>query len=182
VYLLLQTYRVFFIDLLVETVIGTSLTSFSHPCVPPKVPYRVPCRCGQLFSRLGHTLSFTSRLYAAFREMARKCHIKGSMITAVWTHLQIFSKFKISPFGILILNSLLHSVLGGVGGFRLHLYFYFVMSSLCYERRLTMLIVALTCLVFLYKFMEKILTCFKSEHISKNRYIFVHDYWHCVLS
>jgi hypothetical protein len=36
-----------------------------------------------LFFRLGHTLFITWGPYAAFHGMARKCHIEGSMITAV---------------------------------------------------------------------------------------------------
>jgi hypothetical protein len=47
--------------------------------------------------------------------MARKCHIEGSMITAVWTHLRMFlnSKFYCFTFKCWILLKL---VLGGVDG------------------------------------------------------------------
>jgi hypothetical protein len=50
-----------------------------------------------LFSRLGHTHSFTWGPYAVFHGMTLLCHIEGSMITAVWTHLWMFlnSKFPI---------------------------------------------------------------------------------------
>jgi hypothetical protein len=37
-----------------------------------------------------HTLSFTWGPYAAFYGMARKCHNEDSMITTIWTHLQMF--------------------------------------------------------------------------------------------
>jgi hypothetical protein len=36
-----------------------------------------------LFSRLGHTHSFTLGPYAAFHGMTLQCHIEGSMITAI---------------------------------------------------------------------------------------------------
>jgi hypothetical protein len=36
--------------------------------------------------------------YAAFNGMARKCHIDGSMITAVWTHLRMFLNSKFYYF------------------------------------------------------------------------------------
>jgi hypothetical protein len=56
-----------------------------------KIPfYLVP----PLFSRLGHTHFFTSGSYAAFRGMTLLCHIEGSMITAVWTHLRMFLNSK----------------------------------------------------------------------------------------
>jgi hypothetical protein len=68
-----------------------------------------------LLSRLGHTLFITWGPYAAFHGMARKCHIEGSMITAVWTHLRMFlnSKFYYFMFKCCIL---LKPVLGGVDG------------------------------------------------------------------
>jgi hypothetical protein len=36
--------------------------------------------------------------FAAFHGMARKCHIEGSMITAVWTHLRMFLNSKFDHF------------------------------------------------------------------------------------
>jgi hypothetical protein len=47
--------------------------------------------------------------------MARKCHIEGSMITAVWTHLRMFLNFKFYYFRFKCWI-LLKPVLGGVDG------------------------------------------------------------------
>ena len=61
------------------------------------------------------TLFITWGPYAAFHGMALPCHIEGSMITAVWTHLRMFlnSKFYYFTFKCWIL---LKPVLGGVDG------------------------------------------------------------------
>jgi hypothetical protein len=87
-----------------------------------------------LLSRLGHTLFIIWRPYAAFHGMARKCHIKGSMITAVWTHLRMFlnSKFYYFRFKCWIL---LKSVLGGVDG---NLHFQVPFSSFRHNRLKTL--------------------------------------------
>jgi hypothetical protein len=37
-------------------------------------------------------------LYAAFHGMIQLCHIEGSMITAVWTHLRMFLNSKLYHF------------------------------------------------------------------------------------
>jgi hypothetical protein len=72
-----------------------------------------------LFAKYKHThwntLFITWGPYVAFHGMARKCHIEGSMITAVWTHLWMFlnSKFYYFTFKCWIL---LKPVLGGVDG------------------------------------------------------------------
>jgi hypothetical protein len=51
-----------------------------------------------LFSRLWHTHIFTWGPYAAFHGMALTCHIEGSMITAIWTHLRMFQNSKFYQF------------------------------------------------------------------------------------
>jgi hypothetical protein len=68
-----------------------------------------------LFSRLGHTLFITWGPYAAFHGMTLLCHIEGSMITAVWTHLRMFLNSKVYYF-MFKCWILLKPVLGGVDG------------------------------------------------------------------
>jgi hypothetical protein len=41
---------------------------------------------------------FTWGPYADFHGMALTCHIKGSMITAIWTHLRMFQNSKLYQF------------------------------------------------------------------------------------
>jgi hypothetical protein len=68
-----------------------------------------------LFSRLGQKHSFTWGPYAAIHGMALLCHIEGSMITAVWTHLRMFLNSKFHHFRVKCWI-LLKLVLGGVDG------------------------------------------------------------------
>jgi hypothetical protein len=68
-----------------------------------------------LFSLLGQKHSFTWGPYAAFHGMAWTCHIEGSMITAVWTHLRMFLNSKFHHFRV-ICWILLKPVLGDVDG------------------------------------------------------------------
>jgi hypothetical protein len=68
-----------------------------------------------LFSRLGQKHSFTWGPYAAFHGMAQRCHIEGSMITAVWTHLRMFLNSKFRHFCVKCWI-LLKPVLGRVDG------------------------------------------------------------------
>jgi hypothetical protein len=79
---------------------------------PFKIPfYLVP----PIVFSLRAPLSITWGPYPAFHGMARKCHVEGSMITAVWTHLRMFqnSKFHHFMFKCWIL---LKPMLGGVEG------------------------------------------------------------------
>jgi hypothetical protein len=69
-----------------------------------------------LFSRLGHTLSFTWGSYAAFRGRTLLCHIEGFMMKRMNTSSDV-SKFKISQFFLLFNCCILpKAVLGGVDG------------------------------------------------------------------
>jgi hypothetical protein len=62
---------------------------------PFKIPfYLVP---PILFSFRAHAF-FTWGPYAAFHGMALTCHIEGFMITAIWTHLQMFQNSKFYQF------------------------------------------------------------------------------------
>jgi hypothetical protein len=54
----------------------------------------------QLFFRLGHMHLFTWGPYAAVHGMAFTCHIEGSMITTIWTHLRMFQNSKFYKFMI----------------------------------------------------------------------------------
>jgi hypothetical protein len=75
-------------------------------------PFKIPF---YLLPSLGQTLFITLGPYAAFHGMARKCHIEGSMITAVWTHLRTFLNLKFYYF-MFKCWILLKPVLGGVDG------------------------------------------------------------------
>jgi hypothetical protein len=68
-----------------------------------------------VFSRFRHTLSITWGPYAAFHGMARKCHVEGSMVTAVWTHQRMFLNSKCYHF-MFKCWILFKPVLGGVDG------------------------------------------------------------------
>jgi hypothetical protein len=47
--------------------------------------------------------------------MALTCHIEGSMITAIWTHLRMFQNSKLYQFMVNV-EFCIKPVLGGVGG------------------------------------------------------------------
>jgi hypothetical protein len=64
-----------------------------------------------LFSFRAHAF-FNLGPYAAFQGMTLTCHIDGSMITAISTHLRVFLNFTIFMFKCWIL---LKPVLGGRG-------------------------------------------------------------------
>jgi hypothetical protein len=51
-----------------------------------------------LFARVGHTHYLNWGPYAAFHGMALKCHIEGSMVTAIWIHLRVFQNSKLYQF------------------------------------------------------------------------------------
>jgi hypothetical protein len=51
-----------------------------------------------VFSFRAHAFLFTWGPYAAFHGMALTCHIEGSMITAIWTHLRMFQNSKFYQF------------------------------------------------------------------------------------
>jgi hypothetical protein len=61
---------------------------------------------------------FTWGPYAAFHWMALLCHIEGSMITTVWTHLRMFLNSKFHYFRVKCWI-LLELVLEGVDGYLL---------------------------------------------------------------
>jgi hypothetical protein len=63
-------------------------------------------------------VSVVGERYAAFHGMALLCHIEGSMINAVWTHLRMFLNSKFHRFRVKCWI-LLKPVLGGVDG-KLH--------------------------------------------------------------
>jgi hypothetical protein len=50
-----------------------------------------------VFSFMAHAFCYLGP-YAAFHEMALTCHIEGSMITAIWTHLRMFQNSKFYQF------------------------------------------------------------------------------------
>jgi hypothetical protein len=56
------------------------------------------CICNQTWHRAQGF--FNLGPYAAFHGMAVTCHIEGSMMTAVWTHLRIFLNSKFHHFHV----------------------------------------------------------------------------------
>jgi hypothetical protein len=47
---------------------------------------------------------FTWGNYTTFHGMALPCHLEGSMITEVWTHLRMFLNSKVHIFHVFMLN------------------------------------------------------------------------------
>jgi hypothetical protein len=79
---------------------------------PLKIPfYLVP---PIVFSFRAHAF-FNLGTICRFSWNGLACHIEGSMITAIWTHLRMFSKFKIVLVHVKCWI-LLKPVLGGVDG------------------------------------------------------------------
>jgi hypothetical protein len=60
-------------------------------------PFKFPSFFSRpLVSRFGHMHFVTWGPYAAFHETALTCHIEGSMIIAIWTHLRMFQNYTSS--------------------------------------------------------------------------------------
>jgi hypothetical protein len=79
-------------------------------------PFKIPFYLvSPIVSRLGQKHYFTWGPYAAFHGMSLPCHIEGSMITAVWTHLHMFLNSKFHHFRVKCWI-LLKPVLEGVDG------------------------------------------------------------------